>query len=112
MEYAVNLSRRAERDLNELFEFLDASNSAAANRWFNGLENAIYSLERLPRRGARAAEGQRIRRSLRHLLYGNKPDVYRGIYEIYDSTKTILVLGVRHGARDEWNSGEIGERPV
>jgi toxin ParE1/3/4 len=112
MEYAVNLSRRAERDLNELFEFLDASNSAAASRWFNGLEKAIYSLERLPRRGPRAAEGRRIRRPLRHLLYGNKPDVYRVNYEIYDSTKTILVLGVRHGARDEWNSGETGERLV
>jgi toxin ParE1/3/4 len=112
MGYAVKLSRRAERDLQELYLFLDASNSAGATRWFNGLEKAIYSLEGLPRRGPRAGEGRRIRRPLRHLLYGNRPDVYRVIYEIYDSTKTLLVLGVRHGARVGSNSGEKSDSPV
>jgi toxin ParE1/3/4 len=112
MGYAVKLSRRAERDLHELYLFLNASNSAAATRWFNGLETAIYSLERLPRRSPRTREGRKIRRPLRHLLYGERPDVYRVIYEIDDSTRTVFILGVRHGARDKWNSGEKSERPA
>jgi len=112
MGYAVKLSHRAERDLHELFEFLDASNSAAARRWFNGLEKAIYSLERFPRRSPRAGEARKIRRPLRNLLYGDRPDVYRVIYEIYDSTRTVLVLSVRHGARDQWTLGKTSEWPV
>jgi len=112
MGYAVKLSHRAERDLHELFEFLDASNSAAARRWFNGLEKAIYSLERFPRRSPRAGEARKIRRPLRNLLYGDRPDVYRVIHEIYDSTRTVLVLAVRHGVRDQWNPGKSSERPV
>ena len=112
MGYAVKLSHRAERDLHELFEFLDASNSAVARRWFNGLEKTIYSLERFPRRGQRAAEARKISHPLRHLLYGDRRNVYRVIYEIYDSTRTVLVLAIRHGARDQWTPGKTGERPV
>jgi toxin ParE1/3/4 len=112
MGYAIKLSHRAERDLHALFEFLDASNSAAARRWFSGLEKTIYRLERLPRRGPRAAEARKIRRPLRHLLYGDRPDVYRVIYEIHDSTRTVLVLAVRHGARDQLTPGKTSKRPV
>ena len=103
MEYAVNLSDRAERDLDELFRYLDAANSNAARKWFNGLENAIGKLARFPRRGSRASEGRKIGRSIRQLLYGGKPDVYRVLYEIDSRAKTIYVLAIRHGARDVWN---------
>ncbi len=48
MGYAVKLSRRAERDLFELVEYLNASDSAAAERGLLGLEKAIYGLERFP----------------------------------------------------------------
>jgi toxin ParE1/3/4 len=112
MGYAVNLSRRAERDLLELFEYIDSSNSAVARRWFNGLEQAIYSLERFPRRAPRVPEARKLGRPLRHLLYGGKPDVYRVLYEIDDLTRTILVLAIRLGARDEWSPGKSSSRPV
>jgi plasmid stabilization system protein ParE len=101
MKYAVKLSRRAERDLFELFEYLHASDSAAAREWFNGLEQAIFGLEELPLRCPRAPEARRSGRPIRHLLYSQKPDVYRVLYEVRNSTKTILVLAIRHGARDE-----------
>ena len=51
-----------------------------------------------------------MRRPLRHHLYGNKPDFYRGIYEMDDSTGAVLVLGVRHRAREERNSGKTMKR--
>ncbi len=108
MGYDVKLSRRAERDLHELFEYLDAGNSNVARRWFNGLEKAIYSLERFPRRCPRAPEARKSGRPLRHLLYKSKHDVYRVLYEIRDLTKTVIILAVQHGVRDEWNPGKAG----
>jgi plasmid stabilization system protein ParE len=106
MGYAVKLSGRAERDLFDLFLYLKASNTASARRWFNELEKAICGLERSPRRCPPAPEAQTMNRPIRHLLSGRKPDVYRILYEIRDLTKTVLILTIRHGARDEWKPGK------
>jgi toxin ParE1/3/4 len=98
MAYLVELTRRAERDLTYMFERISASGSAAAARWFNGLEDAIRTLERFPRRCPIAREGKRAKRPLRHLLYGPKPEVYRVIFEIDERRKRVQVLTVIHGA--------------
>jgi len=101
MAYLVDLTTRAERDLDDLYEKINAAESIAAARWYNGLERAVYALERFPGRCPVAPESRRTRRPLRHLLYGKKPDVYRVIYEIDESQKAVRVLTIRHGARDE-----------
>ena len=36
---------------------------------------------------------------LRHLLYGNKPHIYRAIFRVVEKQKLIEVLHIRHGAR-------------
>ncbi len=100
MAYAVELTLRAERDLSALHEFLSAEHSTVARMWFNGLEKAICTLEKFPRRCPRAPESRRASRPLRHLLYGTKPDVYRVLYEIDEPRRIVWVLTVRHGARD------------
>lgn len=107
MAYRVELTARARRDLAAIYEWIDAAESAAAARWFNGLEEAVYALASFPRRCPASPEGRRAKRPLRHLLYGNKPHVYRAIYEIVESDKTVYVLTVRHGARDEARPGEL-----
>jgi plasmid stabilization system protein ParE len=105
MEYRVELTRRASRDLNGLLERIRADDSAASANWFNGLEEAIYSLERFPRRCPIAPESNRSKRRLRHLLYGAKRDVYRVIYEIDQSRKVVRILTIRHAAMDEFIRG-------
>lgn len=108
MAYRVELTDRAKRDLGDLYVHIDATEStAAAARWFNGLEAAIYGLEALPRRCPVAPEATRARRQLRHLLYGNKPHVYRAIYEIAERKKTVYVLTIRHGAMDDARPDEL-----
>ena len=102
MAYHVELTLRAERDLDYLFERISADDSIAAARWFNKLEAAIYALERLPRRCPIASESKKAKRRLRHLLYGAKRDVYRVIYEIDESRKIVRVLTIRHTAMDEF----------
>lgn len=100
MEYRVELSARAERNLIHLYEQIRAEDSVRAARWFNRLEKAVYSLDRLPHRCPVAPESRRAKRSLRHLLYGNKPHIYRVIFEIDEPGKTVYVLTIRHGARE------------
>ena len=105
MAYLVELTLRAERDLDYLYERISANDSTVAARWFNGIEEAIYTLERLPRRCPVAPESKESKRRLRHLLYGAKRDVYRVIYQIDESRKVIDILTIRHATMDEFISG-------
>jgi toxin ParE1/3/4 len=79
MTYLVELTDRAERDMAGLFVEKNAIDSAAAARWFNGLEQAVYSLQTYPSRCPMAPESKKARRPLRHLLYGRTPRIPRGL---------------------------------
>ena len=95
MAYLVKLMPRAKRDLRSLFEHIHASESAAAFRWYQGLEQEILGLEQTPNRCPAAPESK----TLRHLLYGRKHHVYRVIYRVLEDKKQVDVLHIRHGAR-------------
>ena len=97
MVYQVRLARRALRDLTHIYRYVQAEISERASSWFDGLEKAIYSLERYPERGPITPED----RKLRHLLYGRRPHVCRIIYEIKKRSSRVDVLHIRHGARDK-----------
>ncbi len=106
MAYLVELTPRAARDLDYLYQQVHATESVAAARWYNGLEEAIYTLERSPRRCPVAPEARKAKRPLRHLLYGAKPHVYRVLYEIDEAHKAVRVLTIRHAAMDEFTATE------
>ena len=78
MEYVVELTVRAQRDLERLYEDIDALNSKAARRWYFGLSEQVFSLETQPYRCAVTPENKK----LRHLLYGHGHNTYRVIYRI------------------------------
>jgi plasmid stabilization system protein ParE len=99
MAYLVRTTARAERDLAELFETINATDSQAALRWFLNLERSILNLENLPHRCPVTPENP----SLRQLLYGKKPHVYRIIFRIRERTKEVEILHIRHGARDRFD---------
>lgn len=101
MAYRVELAARAARDLEILYEEKHVAESQAAARWFNGLEEAVHALADYPERCPVAAEGRRMKRKIRHLLYGNKPHIYRVIYDIDERRKTVWILTIRHGARKQ-----------
>src|SRR5438552_2339750 len=69
MPYLVRLADRALRDMEAIYEFIDAEASESAFAWFQELAREIYSLERFPERGAVIPESKK----LRHLLFGQKP---------------------------------------
>ena len=98
MEYLVNITARAERDLDALYEEIHAEDSEAAMRWYRGLHEVILTLERLPHRCPATRENP----LLRHLLYGRKPHIYRVIYRVLEKQKQVEILHIRHGARREF----------
>lgn len=95
MAYRVNLTARAAQDLDNIYQYIQAGNSQKAADWFNGLHEALQSLNSLPHRSPAIREDS----DLRHLLYGNKPHVYRVIYSVDDKREIVTILTIRHGAR-------------
>jgi toxin ParE1/3/4 len=95
MTYRVELTARAGRNLERIFQTINAADSLQAKAWFNGLETAIQSLAEHPARSPIIQEDSR----LRHLLYGTGRTVYRIIYLIDEGRRTVTVLHIRHGAR-------------
>jgi len=95
MAYEIRLAKRAIHDLRHIYKTIEAETSLAADVWFRGLESLILSLETHPAHGTVTRE----RSHLRHLLYGNKPHIYRILYTLDENTKVVNVAQIRHGAR-------------
>ena len=103
MAYRVSIGPRAERDLEDLYAEIDAEDSAAAKRWYQGLTRTILSLRERPNRTPVTRESKR----LRHLL-GKKPHVYRVIYRVIEKRRRVEVLHFRHGARRRFKRSDLG----
>ena len=102
MPYLVRLAERALRDMEAIYEFINAEASESASEWFNELAREVYSLERFPERGAVIPESKK----LRHLLFGKKPSTYRIIYALNKPHHVVSVLHIRHGARARLSAKE------
>jgi toxin ParE1/3/4 len=104
MAYLVNITPRAERDFANLYEEINAGESDAALKWYRGIKDAVMSLEQHPDRCPLTQEkGQ-----FRHLLYGNKPHIYRVIFRVVEKQKRVEVLHIRHGARQKFKASDLG----
>ena len=101
MAYLVKITARAERDLADLYDEINAEHSEAALKWYRGLKKCIFSLENRPKR----CRVFRRRNGLRNLLYGRKPHIYRVIFRVLQKQKLVEILHIRHGARREQPSG-------
>jgi len=103
MAYLVSITSRAERDLAHLYGVINAEHSEAALKWYQGLKEAILSLEVQPNR----CPVTRRRDKLRHLLYGHNPHTYRVIYRVLENQKQVDVLHIRHGARRKLKTSDL-----
>ena len=103
MAYLVNITGRAERDLANLYQEINAESSTAALAWYRGLKKSILILEENPNR----CSVIRAKGKLRHLLYGRKPHIYRVIYSVLEKQKQVEVLHICHGARREPQASEL-----
>jgi toxin ParE1/3/4 len=103
MAYVVKITPHAEHDLAQLYLQINAEYSDAALDWYWGIKEAILSLEQQPNRCPVTPETGK----LRHLLYGDKPHVYRVIYRVLEKQKQVEVLHIRHGAREKLKSSDL-----
>lgn len=103
MAYLINLTTRAQRDLVHLYVEIKAEHSDAALKWYLGFKEAILSLEEQPTRCPVTPENDKFR----HLLYGNKPHIYRAIYRVLEKQKRVEVLHIRHGARRRFKGADV-----
>lgn len=91
--YGVIVQPRAERDIEQAYQYLLAHAPATADRWLNGILGAILSLEEMPSRCAVAPEAAHVSRVVRHLVH----DDHRIIFLVQE--RHVRVLTVRHSAR-------------
>lgn len=103
MAYLVSIMPRAERDLEAIYVVIDAEHSDKGFQWFRGLQDAIFTLEKNPHRCPVTPESK----TSRHLLYGNKPHIYRVIYRIAERRKEVEILHIRHGAMEHFRAVEL-----
>ena len=103
MAYRVKIMPRAQRDLTDLYVRVGARSIDAVHIWYRGLRQVIRSLKDNPQRCPTTPESE----DFRHLLYGNKPHIYRVIYRVLEKQKEVDVLHIRHGARQEFKSDDL-----
>lgn len=99
MAYRVEIARRAEADLEELYLWVVDRAPQQGARWFNGLERAVLSLGQHPKRCPVAPESVDPDHPIRVLTYGRKPPAYRVFFTIDADGEIVRVLHVRRGAR-------------
>jgi toxin ParE1/3/4 len=99
MAYRVEVARNAEAELEELFRWVVERAPSQGTAWFNGLEQSIPALERLPKRCRIGPESFDPDQPVRVLNYGRSPHVYRVFFTIDETAKVVRVLHIRRGAR-------------
>ena len=92
-DYAVIVEDPAITDVEEAYLHIKKEAPLSAERWFNRLFKAIYSLESMPFRCPLAPENDVFDEEIRHLIFGS----YRIIFTV--SHKAVYVLHIRRAAR-------------
>ena len=107
MAYRVELAKSAEAELVELYLWVIERAPSQGVAWFNGLEQAIVSFERLPKRCRTAPESFDSDLPIRVLNYGRSPHIYRVFFTIDETARTVMVVHIRRGARQSPARGDL-----
>jgi plasmid stabilization system protein ParE len=75
----------------------------AAERWFRGLVQAIYSLEDLPERCPLIPEQDEFSFEIRHLIYFS----HRIIFGVEPDKKRVVIYRVYHGSRQRLAESDL-----
>lgn len=97
MAFRVEFLPRAKNDLDSLFLWILSTAPLHGPNWFNGLEQTILSLCEQPERCPVARTLSTQFDTVRQLLYGRYPHVYKIYYRV--AGEAVEILHIRHGAR-------------
>ena len=102
--WSVILELPAQQDIAEAHLWLAERDADAADGWFDGIYDAIGSLEIFPERAPLAPESRFLNEEIREIFHGRRQHKYRILFTV--SEKEVHVLHVRHGARLALGAGE------
>ena len=99
MKYQVQLTAKAERDVDQILHwFHEQHATAAGGRWLMQILSTIDTLEKHPERCGLAAEAEELGLELRELLFGKRHGKYRILFIVRKNV--VSILHIRHTARD------------
>lgn len=101
MPMRIDVSRRAERDINRQTDWYADQAVGVGQRWTAGVRKAMISLAKNPLRGGIAHETDFLGFELRELLYGvGRKKTHRILYRI--TPDVVKILAVRHVAQRDF----------
>ncbi|HXG64083.1 MAG TPA: type II toxin-antitoxin system RelE/ParE family toxin [Blastocatellia bacterium] len=104
MAYRVDISPSALQDAEDAYLWIKRQSPSRAGAWYEGLLEAIFSLENMPARCPLAPESEDIGIAIRQLLYGKKGSMYRILFTIgYDEATgedVVRIFRIRHSATE------------
>jgi plasmid stabilization system protein ParE len=108
MTYKIDISIPALQDAEFAYLWYRDFDSEAAKMWYEGLLEAIFSLEENPLRCPIAPESRFIGREIKQLIYG-KSRTYRIFYEVLEDKKTVRIYRIWHSSRNWLTKEEFEE---
>jgi plasmid stabilization system protein ParE len=107
MPYQVVLADSAKADAELIYGWVVQQAPVRGPEWFDELIESFYSLEQLPHRCPLAREAEEAKREIRCLHFGKRHGVYRILYEVKETSRTVWILHIRHGARRDLSSEDL-----
>jgi plasmid stabilization system protein ParE len=97
LAFQVDITAPALVDAEDYVQFIQdvRKERDAAERWFRGLVEAIYTLEELPGRCPVIPEQDEFSFEVRHLVYFS----HRIIFRVERQTNRVIFYRVYHGSR-------------
>lgn len=97
IKYTVKLLSRAYRDLDSIYSYIAETlqEPGTGQRLLDELEEAIFSLEELPQRGALRKTGVYANKGYRQLFVKN----FTVIYRVDLVNKQVIIVTVKHSKR-------------
>ena len=97
MKYAIIVMPAAVAELDAAYMWLAQETRQHAPTWYNGMLDALNSLEDMPERCPLAPESRDAPDEIRQMLYGDKHHAYRILFVILG--QQVRILHIRHAAR-------------
>jgi plasmid stabilization system protein ParE len=108
MAFRVDVSPEALADVDAIARHIRERGSfESAERWFNGIIDAIRSLRELPGRCALAEEAEDLQTDVRVLFHGKRNRRYKVYFAIHHESQTVRVFHVRHWAMKPAEADEL-----
>jgi len=88
MAYRVDISLPALTDAEEAYLWVKYHAPESAGQWYEGLMQAVFSLENFPTRCPISAESEFLGVEIRQFIYGKHGNTYRILFSIGDDPTT------------------------